>query len=164
MSKRLDLSARQEIARLLKEGKDYLEISKVLKVDRTTILREINRNVGDDGVYNPEIAQQKYRHRKRFPKLTPAVVASLPSAIREDIDKVLVYETPTVQRRQLVIDKYINEYGSLILSNLITPKAAMRALAKEYYMDESTVYKLLKREGVYKDRYNPVCILPNKDK
>lgn len=162
MGKQLDSKQRQEIAKLLQEGKNFREIAEVLKVDRTTILREINRNVGDNGVYDPELAQQKYRHRKRFPKLTPAVVASLPSAIREDIDKVLVYETPTVQRRQLVIDKYINEYSSLILSNLITPKAAMRALAKEYYMDESTVYKLLKREGVYKDRYNPVCILPKK--
>ena len=59
MSKQLDLSKRQEIARLLKEGKDFAEIAKVLKVDRTTILREINRNVGDDGVYNPELAEQK---------------------------------------------------------------------------------------------------------
>lgn len=160
MSKQLDLSKRQEIARLLKEGKDFAEIAKVLKVDRTTILREINRNVGDNGVYNPELAQQKYRHRKRFPKLTPAVVASLPSETREDLNKILVYETPTVQRRQLVIDKYVKEYGSLILSNLITPKAAMRALANEFYMEQSTIYKLLKREGVYKDRYNPVCIHP----
>ena len=157
MSKQLDLSKRQEIARLLKEGKDFAEIAKVLKVDRTTILREINRNVGDDGVYNPELAEQKRKHRKRFPKLTPAVVASLP---REDLNKILVYETPTVQRRQLVIDKYIKEYGSLILSKLITPKAAMRALANEFYMEQSTIYKLLKREGVYKDRYNPVCIHP----
>ncbi len=160
MSKQLDLSKRQEIARLLKEGKDFAEIAKVLKVDRTTILREINRNVGDDGVYNPELAEQKRKHRKRFPKLTPAVVASLPSEIREDLNKILVYETPNVQRRQLIIDKYIKEYGSLILSNLITPKAAMRALANEFYMEQSTIYKLLKREGVYKDRYNPVCIHP----
>ena len=142
MSKQLDLSKRQEIARLLKEGKDFAEIAKVLKVDRTTILREINRNVGDDGVYNPELAEQKRKHRKRFPKLTPAVVASLPSEIREDLNKILVYETPTVQRRQLVIDKYIKEYGSLILSKLITPKAAMRALANEFYMEQSTIYKL----------------------
>lgn len=132
MSKQLDLSKRQEIARLLKEGKDFAEIAKVLNFDRTTILREINRNVGDNGVYNPELAEQKRKHRKRFPKLNPAVVASLPSEIREELNKILVYETPNVQRRQLVIDKYIKEYGSLILSNLITPKAAMRALANEF--------------------------------
>lgn len=70
-------------------------------------------------MYNPELAEQKRKHRKRFPKLTPAVVASLPSETREDLNKILVYETPTVQRRQLVIDKYIKDYGSLILSNLL---------------------------------------------
>ena len=130
MGKQLDSKQRQEIAKLLQEEKNFREIAEVLKVDRTTILREINRNVGDNGVYDPELAQQKYRHRKRFPKLTPAVVASLPSAIREDIDKVLVYETPTVQRRQLVIDKYINEYGSLILATLLLPRQQCVLLQK----------------------------------
>ena len=45
MGKQLDSKQRQEIAKLLQEGKNFREIAEVLKVDRTTILREINRNV-----------------------------------------------------------------------------------------------------------------------
>ena len=63
MGKQLDSKQRQEIAKFLQEGKNFREIAEVLKVDRTTILREINRNVGDNGVYDPELAETKRRRR-----------------------------------------------------------------------------------------------------
>ena len=157
MSKQLKLQDRQEIARLLQEGKDFREIAEVLKVDRTTILREINRNVGDDGIYDPELAESNRLRRKRLQRVQPGAVAQLPPNIREEVEKVLLYETPTVQRRQLIVDKYINEYGPVIKQKLVSSMAAMRALASEFYMSESAVYYLLKREGIYRDRQHPVC-------
>lgn len=158
MGKQLNLQDRQEIARLLQEGKDFREIAEVLKVDRTTILRELNRNVGDNGMYDPELAESKRRKRKRLQSVSPGAIAQLPPNIREEVEKVLVFETPAVQRRQLIVDKYVNEYGAIIRQKLISPMAAMRALANEFYMSESTVYYLLKREGIYRDRSHPVCI------
>ena len=157
MGKQLDSKQRQEIAKLLQEGKNFREIAEVLKVDRTTILREINRNVGDNGVYDPELAETKRRRRKKLQSVSPGAVAQLPPNVREEVEKVLAFETPTVKRRQLIVDKYINEYGPVIEKKLISPMAAMRALANEFYMSVSTVYYLLKREGIYRDRTNPVC-------
>ena len=46
MGKQLNSKHRQKIAELLQEGKNFREIAEILKVDRTTILREINRNAG----------------------------------------------------------------------------------------------------------------------
>lgn len=158
MGKQLNSKQRQEIAKLLQEGKNFREVAEVLKVDRTTILREINRNVGDNGVYDPELAETKRRKRKRLQSVSPGAIAQLPPNIREEVEKVLVFETPAVQRRQLVVDKYIKEYGPVIKQKLISPMAAMRALANEFYMSESSVYYLLKREGIYRDRTHPICI------
>lgn len=163
MSKQLDLNQRQKIARLLKEGKDFKEIGEALKVDRTTILREINRNVGDNGVYDPELAEKKRIMRKRLQSTSASAVAQLPPSIRSEVEKVLNFETPAVKRRQLIVDKYIKEYGPLILKKLISPRASMYALANEFYLSYSAVYYLLKREGVYKNGEHPVCILPSKE-
>ena len=96
MGKQLDSKQRQEIAKLLQEGKNFREIAEVLKVDRTTILREINRNVGDNGVYDPELAENKRRRRKKLQSVSPGAVAQLPPNVREEVEKVLVFETPTV--------------------------------------------------------------------
>lgn len=156
--KQLNFKKRQEIARLLQEGKDFREIAEVLHVDRTTILREINRNAGDNGVYDPELAEFKTRKRKRLRGVSAAAMAQLPPNIREEVEKVWAFETPAVKRRQLIVDKYIKEYGPVIEKKLISPKAAMCALANEFYMSDSAVYYLLKREGIYQDAAHPVCL------
>lgn len=155
--KQLNFKQRQEIARLLQEGKDFREIGEVLHVDRTTILREINRNVGDNGVYDPELAELKRKKRKRLQSVSSIAVAQLPPSVREEVEKIWAFETPTVKRRQLIVDKYIKEYGPVIEKRLISPRAAMCALANEFYMSDSAVYYLLKREGVYRDAAHPVC-------
>lgn len=103
MGKQLNSDQRQEIARLLQIGKDFKEIAEVLKVDRATILREINRNVGDDGVYNPELAEHKTRMRRKYRLLSTVDLAQLPPDVRQEIDKVWGYESPTVKRRQLIV-------------------------------------------------------------
>lgn len=162
MSKQLNLEQRQEIARLLQEGKDFREIAGILKVDRTTILREINRNVGDNGMYDPELAELKTRKRKRLQSVSPGAVAQLPPNVRAEVEKVWAFETPSVKRRQLVVDKYIQEYGPVIEKKLISPRAAMCALANEFYMSDSAIYYLLKREGIYRDAAHPVCVSPSR--
>lgn len=162
MSKQLNLKQRQEIARLLQEGKDFREIAEFLKVDRITILREINRNVGDNGMYDPELAELKTRKRKKLQSVSPGAVAQLPPNVRADLEKVWAFETPTVKRRQLVVDKYIKEYGPVIEKKIISPRAAMCALANEFYMSDSAIYYLLKREGIYRDAAHPVCISPSR--
>ncbi len=164
MSKQLDLSKRQKIAELLKEGKDFREISEVLGVDRTTILREINRNVGDNGVYDPDLAEQKRRRRKRLQSTSASAIAQLPPSVRSEVDKVFNFETPSVKRRQLIVDKYVNVYGPLIQKKLISPRASMLALSNEFYLSYSGIYYLLRNEGIYKDAENPVCISPSKER
>lgn len=158
MSKQLNSTQRQEIAKLLQNGKNFREIAEALKVDRTTILREINRNAGEDGMYDPSLADVKTRKRKQLKYVSPGAVAQLPPNLRAEVDKVWAYETPTVKRRQLIVDKYINEYGPVIEKKLISPRAAMCALANEFYMSDSAIYYLLKREGIYRDAAHPVCI------
>src|SRR3712207_2165604 len=120
MGKQLKLTDRQEIARLLQEGKDFKEIGEILHVDRTTILREINRNVGENGVYNPELAERKTRMRKKLQSVDPTAVALLPPDVRAEVEKVWTYETPSVKRRQLIIDKYIKDYDPVIEKKLIS--------------------------------------------
>lgn len=163
MGKQLNSKQRQEIGRLLKEGKNFREIAEVLKVDRTTILREINRNVGDNGMYDPELAELKTRKRKKLQSVSPGAVAQLPPNVRAEVEKVWAFETPVVKRRQLIVDKYIKEYGPVIEQKLISPRAAMCALANEFYMSDSAIYYLLKREGIYRDAAHPVC-LPSSNK
>ncbi|MDY3852461.1 MAG: helix-turn-helix domain-containing protein [Prevotella sp.] len=158
MGKQLNLEQRQKIAKLLKEGKDFREIAEVLKVDRTTILREVNRNADDSGRYDPQLADFKTKKRKQLKYISSVAVAQLPPNIRAEVDKVWAYETPTVKRQQLIIDKYIKEYGPVIKKKLISPRAVMCALANEFYMSESAIYYMLKREGIYQDADNPVCV------
>ena len=164
MSKHLDFSKRQKIAELLKEGKDFREISEVLGVDRTTILREINRNVGDNGVYDPELAEQKRQKRKRYQSISAAAMAQLPPSVRTEIEKVFNYEKPVFPHCQLIVDKYLKEYGPQIQKGLISPRASMCALGNEFYMNYHSIYYLLKREGVYKDADHPVCPRPSTKK
>ena len=144
MGKQLNSKHRQKIAELLQEGKNFREIAETLKVDRTTILREINRNAGDNGVYNPQLAESKTRRRKKLQAVSPGAVARLPPNVRAEVEKVWAFETPAVKRRQLIVDKYIKEYGPVIEQKLISPRAAMCAL--------------LKREGIYRDAAHPVCL------
>lgn len=157
MSKQLDLSQRQKIAELLKEGKDFKEIAEVLGVDRTTILREINRNAGDNGVYNPELAEEKRQKRRRYQSTSASAMAQLPPSVRTEIEKVFNSEKPSIPQHQLIVDKYVNEYGPLIEKKLVSPRASMCAIANEFYMTYNAVYNLLKRAGVYKDGQHPVC-------
>jgi|GEM_PF-550077 hypothetical protein len=158
MGKQLNSKHRQKIAELLQEGKNFREIAEILKVDRTTILREINRNAGDNGVYNPQLAESKTRRRKKLQAVSPGAVARLPPNVRAEVEKVWAFESPAVKRRQLIVDKYIKEYGPVIEQKLISPRAAMCALANEFYMSSSAIYYLLKREGIYRDAAHPVCL------
>ena len=160
--KQLVLSDRQVIADLLREGKNFKQIAEVLKVSSSTILREINRNVGDNGIYDPEQAEIKRRERKRVSTVSPGAVAKLPPEIREEVQKVLDFETPTVQRRPAIVDKYVNDFGPLIEQKFISPLAAMAVLGQEFYMSRDAVYRMLKREGVYQDKAHPICILSRK--
>lgn len=164
MSKQLDLSQRQKIAELLKEGRDFREISEVLGVDRTTILREINRNVGDNGVYDPELAEEKRQKRRRYQSTSASAMAQLPPNVRTKIEKVFSYEKPIFPHRQLIINKYLTEYGPLIQKGLISPRASMCALGNEFYMSYHSIYYLLRREGIYKDADHPVCLPPSAEK
>uniref|UniRef100_A0AB33IXN3 Transposase IS30-like HTH domain-containing protein n=1 Tax=Prevotella sp. GTC17254 TaxID=3236794 RepID=A0AB33IXN3_9BACT len=158
MGKQLNSKQRQEIANFLQKGKNFREIAEALKVDRTTILREINRNAGEDGMYDPKLADLKTRKRRQLKHVSPVAVAQLPPNVRAEVEKVWAFETPTVKRRQLIVDKYIKEYGPVIEKRLISPRAAMCALANEFYMSDSAIYYLLKREGIYRDAAHPVCL------
>lgn len=157
MNQVLDLRMRQEIARLLQKGSSYNQIARYLKISPSTVLREINRNVNKYGVYIPEVAQEKTIERQIPRFFTSAETSKLSDEVRERIAKAWNFQTPTLKRRQMIVEKYLNEYGPAIENKIISAKAAMRALADEFYMSDNSVYKLLRRKGVYVDRNTPVC-------
>lgn len=160
---------RQEIARLLQKGSSYNQIARYLRVSPSTILREINRNINEYGVYIPEVAQEKTIERQIPRFFTSAETSKLSEEVRNRIAKAWNYKSPaldsrswkskvpTLMRHKLIVDKYLNDYAPGIEGKIISSKAAMRALAAEFQMEYTSIYKLLKKKGVYIDRYTPVC-------
>ena len=75
--KHLTKEQRYQIKASLNCGKSKDFIAKILKVDKTTIYREINRNSKRQGSYNPDFAHELYGERKeRFAsnrKFTPSI-------------------------------------------------------------------------------------------
>jgi len=53
---------------LLKKECSYKNIGEELKFHRTTIQREVIRNISDDGIYRARIAQKKCNERKKNSK------------------------------------------------------------------------------------------------
>lgn len=63
--KHLSTKERELIYLMLGQGCSYAAIGKVLGRSKSSISREIKRNVGDDGFYFPSEAMGKYRERRR---------------------------------------------------------------------------------------------------
>lgn len=57
---------RYQIASYVAMGLSKTAISKKIRRDRSTIFREIKRNLTDSGAYRPRIAQQKYGERRKL--------------------------------------------------------------------------------------------------
>lgn len=85
--KHLTKEQRYQIKAYLNCGKSKDFIAKSLKVDKSTIYRELNRNSTKRGLYNPDYAHQLYNERKeRFTnnrKFTP----SIEKYVREKIEQ-----------------------------------------------------------------------------
>lgn len=83
--KQLTLEQRYQIYALLKAGQTITEIGKIIGVDKSTISRELKRNVSKRG-YRPQFAEKaavKRRIGKAGPRIPESVWTDIETAIRE---------------------------------------------------------------------------------
>lgn len=76
--RQLGQTDRDRIYALLKAGHSQKDIADILKVDKSTISREVKKRKQKDKEYDATVAQQKARNARRFSKYQGMKVESLP--------------------------------------------------------------------------------------
>ena len=102
--KQLTLEQRYEIQTYLKEGKSKNEIANLLKVSKSTISREIERNSAG-GKYHAEEAQRRYCHKKghREPyKLTGSILLDITNGLKNDLSPEQIVGDAVLNKRDMV--------------------------------------------------------------
>lgn len=61
-----------------------------------------------------------------------------------------------MQRRESIINDYLYKFGEMILLGQLKPTPVMDYIARTYDVSRFGVLKILKEEGVYKGKNNPV--------
>jgi transposase, IS30 family len=110
--KHLTLAQRYEIELLRKQGKSQKDISIELKVSKSTISREIERNSGSKH-YKAEQAHSRYEYRKRQReayKLTEAVKADILEGLKSDYSPEQIVGDSLKAKRTMVSHETIYLY------------------------------------------------------
>ena len=66
-----------------------------------------------------------------------------------------------IKKKKQLVESYLYKYGNLILECKLKPTPVIENLAKEFGLTRAGVTNILRREGVYAGRFNPV-IFPKK--
>lgn len=61
-----------------------------------------------------------------------------------------------MKKKKQLVESYLYKYGNLILECKLKPTPVIENLAKEFGLTRAGVTNILRREGVYAGRLNPV--------
>jgi IS30 family transposase len=119
----LTIEERACIAFYYKENKSITEIAYLLKRNKSTISREISRNLSKTKGYSPIVAQQKYKHRRK-------------NCVRKII----------LKSNEELFDKVCTG-----LNNYWSPEQIVNTLPKEMQICYSTIYRAIKTKIIPKE-------------
>lgn len=151
--KHLNQSGRDRIEALLKSGHTKSEIADILKVNKSTISREINNRKRKDGRYDAETAQHKAHVKRMYSKYRGMKIESSP------VLKALIIEGLKQKRSPDEIAGRINEgVGYCIVNHKAIYKWLYSIYGERYCKYLCTKRKKKKKQNLDK---RPKVMIPN---